>query len=355
MDLMHSAQLWTQRRIRFVITCGLLVVLALAFSACGGASQPDAAEPVPATEEPAVEPAAEPTAEAAEEPTVEPAEEPTAEAAEEPTAEPVEEPTAEPMEESAMAGDPENGAYIATLAGGCGCHFNRDIGALAGGNKFEGAFGVVYAPNLTPDPDTGLGSLSVLEIAHILQTGMRPDGSQLAPAMPYRAYSVLSDKEALDVAAYLHSLEPVANEIPPSELTGEIEAWMPASQPPAEPVTEPVARGEVLVTVARCGSCHTPSNEDGTPNMDLYLAGAPVREEIASNITPDEATGIGAWSAEEIAALMLTGTRPDGSQVEGAMAQQIERRFSQLTEDDAAAIGAYLKTIPAVENDPYAE
>jgi mono/diheme cytochrome c family protein len=172
--------------------------------------------------------------------------------------------------------------------------------------------------------------------------------------MPYHAFSALSDQEALNVAAYLLSLEPVANEVPERQLASEPEPFTPAAESPAEPPTDPVARGEELVTIARCGACHTPAGEDGAPNMDLFLAGGPIQnDEIASNITPDEETGIGAWSAEEIAHLMQTGERPDGSMVEGAMAQQIDRRFSLLTDADALAIGEYLKSIPPISNDPF--
>lgn len=341
------------------LAAGLLILLMVALGACQA--------PAPAAEAPA---AAEATTAPAEEATAEPAEEATAPAEEEATEEmtTTEEITAteavtaaEEMtatEEStgtsesgagAMAGDPANGSYIATLTGGCGCHMNRDLGALAGGNKFEGPFGVVYASNITPDPETGIGNWSAEEIALTLQTGAAPHG-QLAPAMPYMRFSVLSDKEALDVAAWLLSLEPASNVITESALTGEIAAYVPAVEPSAEPPTEPVARGEQLVTLAACGGCHTPKNEDGSAMADMLLAGAPLREEFASNLTPDEETGIGSWAEAEIAHFLMTGMYPDGSQVEGAMAQQIERRFSKLTEGDAAAIAAYLKSIPAVVN-----
>jgi hypothetical protein len=90
--------------------------------------------------------------------------------------------------------------------------------------------------------------------------------------------------------------------------------------------------------------------------MDMMLAGGPIQnDEISANITPDEETGIGAWTEQDIAHLLQTGMRPDGSMVEGAMAQQIERRFSTLNNEDALAIGAYLKSIPAVSNDPFAQ
>ncbi|HXF60652.1 MAG TPA: cytochrome c [Caldilineaceae bacterium] len=382
-----------RKPIRATGLLGLLLVLVLTIGACGQSEEPVTAPPAeePAAEEPAATepPAEEPAAEepAAEEPaaTEEPAEEaaPTEEPAEEavateaPTEEPTEEPAAEataapteePAEEAAATpeaaeegaaegatGDAASGEYIVTLSGGCGCHFNRDLGGLAGGNDFEGDFGVVYARNITPDPDTGIGNWSEDEIVNAIRLGQRPDGSQLHPIMPYARFSVLSDVEAHAVAAYLLSLEPIANEVPARELASEPAPFTPASEPGAEPPTDPVARGEQLVTVAHCSGCHTPTNEDGTPNMDLFLAGAPLGDdEISANITPHEELGIGAWTEEEIANFLRTGVKPDGSEADGSMAQAIDRRFSVLTEEDALAIAAYLKSIPAVEHDPYTQ
>ncbi len=327
-------------RPRLVVLCILLAVALLVLAACGGAETPaPAAEPAAAVVEPtatsAPEAEAEPTA------TAEPEAEATA------TAEPEPEPTAAAEEEAmAFTGDADAGKYIATLTGGCGCHFNRDLGGLAGGNAF--ADDTVFAANITPDMETGIGSLDEEDIVSILRTGAGPGGYQLHPAMPYRTFSALSQKEALDIAAYLHSLEPISNPVPARTLASDPEAYTPDAAL-AEPPTDAVARGEQLVMLARCGGCHTPSDDDGS----LMLAGATVRDSTSANITPDEETGIGSWTVEEIATLMRTGARPDGSAVEGAMAQQIERRFNVLTEADALAIAAYLKSIPAVNHDPF--
>lgn len=384
-DLVHKGT-------RVAFLCSLLVILALLLAACGGGGEepqpteappaateapaatdtPAATEAPAATETPAAGEEITETAEMTETEAVSPTEEVTA--TEEMTS--TEEMTgAEGMtgteemtsteevtstegvtEAAAGAGDAANGEYIATLTGGCGCHFNRDLGALAGGNKFEGPYGVVYAPNITPDPETGIGNWSEEDVAHVLHTGVTPDGTQLVRAMPYVAFSAMSNQEALDVAAYLFSLEPVANQVEARAVTTEPEPFTPDPAPPAEAPTDPVARGQELVTIARCGGCHTPTNEDGTPNMDLYLAGAPLQEdEISANITPSEEFGIGSWSEEEIAHYLQTGERPDGSLAQGSMAQQIERRFHLLTDTDAAAVAAYLKSIPAIEHDPYAD
>lgn len=332
-----SDRLFASRQPRWGLIAALLV-LVLILAACGAAATPaPAAEPAAAADPTATSaPEAEPTATAV--PEAEPTATPAPEA--EPTATAVAE--EEPM---AFTGDPDAGSYIATLTGGCGCHFNRELGGLAGGNAF--ADGAVTAANITPDMETGIGSLSEDQIVSLLRTGAG-DGYQLHPAMPYMAFSALSTKEAIDIAAYLHSLDPISNAIPARTLASEPAPFSPAPALDVPP-TDPVARGEQLVALARCGSCHTPQGDDGS----MMLAGATVRDSIAANITPDEETGIGSWTVEEIAALMRTGTRPDGSAVEGAMAQQIERRFNILTEADALAIAEYLKSIPAVSHNPY--
>ncbi len=353
---------------------GALLALTLALAAC----QPTApAEPAAApTEAPAAEPteapAEEPTAAPAEEPTAAPMEEATEVPAEEPTEAPMEEATEAPMEEATAtpvaeeeatatpvaeeegaAGNAELGAYLFNVARGCGCHFNRDAGALVGGNKFELPDGVVYSANITPHPTTGIGGLSVAEIATILQTGAGPGGYQLSPVMPYRDYAALSNEDALNLAAYLFTLDPVENAVPPRELTADPAPFTPDPAPAAMSPTEPVARGEMLVKLARCGQCHTPKNEDGSPNLEMNLAGNRVSDdEVAWNLTPDEATGIGALTEEEIATFLRTGELSDGSKVAGMMGTQIERYFSALTEDDALAIAAYLKSLPPIENDP---
>jgi mono/diheme cytochrome c family protein len=261
---------------------------------------------------------------------------------------------------TAGAGDPVHGEYLVTISGGCGCHFDSDLGGLAGGRKFEGPSGVVYAANLTSDMETGIAHDDDETLIGLLRTGQESEDGEtlvLSPIMPYHIFSILSDTDAQDIVAYLRTLPPINNPVPERELTEEPEPFTPAETPPAEAPTDPVARGEYIVTLAMCGRCHTPTNADGSPAEEMLLAGAPMSDdsgEVAANITPDEATGIGAWTEEQIAEFMRTGTEPDGEQIEGAMAQQIERRFSKLTEEDAAAIAAYLKSIPAVANDPSA-
>jgi mono/diheme cytochrome c family protein len=117
----------------------------------------------------------------------------------------------------------ERGAYLAAVMDCAGCH---TLGALLGAPDPEGhlagsqvgfqipGLGIFYPPNLTPDPETGLGRWSEADIIKAVRTGERPDGRMLAPAMPYRSYSALTDADAEALAAYLKSLPPVRHQAP---------------------------------------------------------------------------------------------------------------------------------------------
>jgi len=250
------------------------------------------------------------------------------------------------------AGDPGRGAYLFAAAEGCGCH-QTDKGFLAGGQEFDlGPAGKVYSRNITSDPDTGIGKWTEDEIVTAVRTGKTPDGRQLFPVMPYHIFSGMSDQDAHDLAAFIKTAPPIVNKVEDRELNVPV----PPFQPPAAPATAPtegVARGDYLVNhVAQCSDCHTPTDQAGNPIADKFLAGSSVEGQITPNLTPDTETGIGNWTAENIAELLKTGKRPDGSEVTGLMKQVVDGGFSKLTDADRLAIGSYLKTIPAVKNVP---
>lgn len=125
--------------------------------------------------------------------------------------------------ESIAAGDPGRGEYLATIMDCSGCHTpgaligQPDLGRpLAGSDVgFEiPGLGIFYPPNLTSDPETGLGRWSEANIITAVRTGVRPDGRQLAPVMPYHSYGRLANDDAVDLAAYIKSLKPVSHQVP---------------------------------------------------------------------------------------------------------------------------------------------
>jgi mono/diheme cytochrome c family protein len=343
-----------------LILAGCVAITPVQPGAAGGAtSAPSEEATVAATEEMTGEATAEP----AEEATITATEDMTGEATAKPTEEPVEEATAEPTEEATVTSTQEGstssnvqaGEYLVTISRGCGCHMNKDLGGFAGGAfAFKpGEGNSVYPANITPDKETGIGNWTPEQIAAAIRTGAKPDGTQLFPIMPYHAFSHLSDEDALNIAAYLLAQPPVSNAVPARVLATEPQPFTPDQTPPATAPTDPVARGEYLVQLARCSDCHTPKNEDGTPDTSLNLAGARIsQDEVSSNLTPDDDTGIGTVTADDIALFLRTGQYSDGTKVAGTMETQIKNYFSKLTEDDAKAIAAYLKSLPSISNDP---
>ena len=116
----------------------------------------------------------------------------------------------------------QRGRYLVHLAGCNDCHTpghflgKPDTARFLGGSDvgFElPGLGTFYGPNLTPDKETGLGGWTDKQVAHALKTGERPDGRVLAPAMPWRDFSNLTDADADAVVAYLRSLPPVHNKV----------------------------------------------------------------------------------------------------------------------------------------------
>jgi mono/diheme cytochrome c family protein len=110
------------------------------------------------------------------------------------------------------------GKYLVTIGGCTDCHTpgnflgHPDMKRYLGGSDVGFAIpglGVFVGRNLTPDKETGLGGWKRAQIITAFTTGKRPDGRQLAPIMPYEAYSHLSKSDANAIAAFLQSLPPV--------------------------------------------------------------------------------------------------------------------------------------------------
>jgi len=115
------------------------------------------------------------------------------------------------------------GKYLVSLGGCLDCHTpghflgKRDLKRLLAGSEvgFEiPGLGVFYGSNLTPDKETGLGAWTNEEIATAITAGARPDGRELAPAMPWRDFAALTKADALAIAVYLKSLPPIVNKVP---------------------------------------------------------------------------------------------------------------------------------------------
>ncbi len=245
--------------------------------------------------------------------------------------------SAAPAVRPQQAGDAEAGRYVAALTGGCGCHMG-DAGFLAGGS----------GPNITQDVETGIGGWSDQEIADAIRFGWHPDGHQLG-GMPFPMFSQIADDDIMDLVAFLRTVEPVTNDTSRPPRPEPLPRFEPAAPPPATAPMEGVARGDYIVNAtAACGTCHTPTNEDGTLDMSRYLGGKIGSRGIVANLTPHE-TGLGNWTEAQIATYLRTGVRPDGTKADGGrMAHLIEAGYQHWTEADAMAVAMYLKSLEPI-------
>jgi alcohol dehydrogenase (quinone), cytochrome c subunit len=247
------------------------------------------------------------------------------------------------------------GKYVFATAGGCACHTPPDgVGLNAGGMKFDLFIGVVYARNITPDPDTGIGKWTDLQLTNAIRRGERPDGSKLFPIHPYKNLGNIADDEIEALVAYLKSVKPIRSVVPPRSLKIPV----PTLTVPNAPKTAPrdgLARGAYLAAGAgHCTECHTPRRFDFSPDDAKFLAGGPgPQRSLSANITPHAETGIGRWTEAQIARFMRTGVKPSGQEAFSLMKTVIvgtSAGFKDLTEADALAIARHLKTVPAIEN-----
>lgn len=260
----------------------------------------------------------------------------------------------------------QRGEYLLHAAGGCGCHTDiKGKGAfMAGGRGIKTPFGVVYSTNITPAPQTGIGAWSEADFTNAMTQGVGPHGAPYLPVFPYTSFTRMTAQDVQDLRAYLFSLPPVERANTTHELRFPfgwrflIRFWKwwyfrPGALQPVATQTPEWNRGAYLATaLAHCGECHTPRNFLGGPKTSMHYAGAVdgPEGELAPNITPDEATGIGKWSSPDIVWYLQTGIKPDGDDTQGLMSELIEHGYKHLTETDLRAIAVYLRSVPPVRN-----
>lgn len=256
------------------------------------------------------------------------------------------------------------GEYIFHAAGCAACHTDVDNEGppLAGGRALKTPFGTFYSPNITPDPEHGIGDWSDDDFVRALREGVAPDGSHYYPSFPYTSYTRMRREDMLALKEYLFSRDPVARPNRSHELPwylsfrsllrfwkrmyfkeGEFEEVM------GRPATW--NRGAYLVlALGHCAECHTPRNRLGAIDVSMLFAGTrngPGGEAVP-NITPDVETGIGGWPRGDVAYFLQTGATPDGDYTGGEMAEVIDEGLSRLDKSDLEAMAEYLRSTPPI-------
>jgi mono/diheme cytochrome c family protein len=270
------------------------------------------------------------------------------------------------------------GKYVFDTVADCGgCHSQRDFSLVnapvvesgrGAGNvlseTMKGLPGTVVAPNITPDPETGIGRWTDGEKIRAIREGVDRDGNALFPMMPYQGFRHMSDEDAQAVVAYLNSLPPVRHALPKTQLAFPVGLMIKGAPQPAGTVPPPdrssrMKFGEYLVAMGGCADCHTPA-EKGQPIAGKKFAGGQLFDTtmgkvLSANITPDVETGIGKWS-EEFFVKKFHDYReyvekgcPKSPGPE-AFTLMPWLGFSQKDPDELGAIYTYLRSLPPVHN-----
>lgn len=255
-------------------------------------------------------------------------------------------------------------------AGGCAsCHAAPGAKGdaklvLTGGVELKTPFGTFVAPNISPDANAGIGAWTVADFVNAMKRGISPEGEHYYPAFPYTSYARMTDKDVVDLFAYLKSLKPDDTESADNKLAfpfnirrglGLWKRLYLSDQPVMKlaDATNEIKLGQYLVEgAAHCGACHTPRNPIGGLQNSRWLSGAISAEGEGKipNITP-HADGIASWSAAEIADSLETGFTPSFDSFGSTMAD-VQENMSKLPKVDRDAIAAYLKAIPPVSGKP---
>jgi mono/diheme cytochrome c family protein len=239
-----------------------------------------------------------------------------------------------------------NGRRLAVSRGCMECH-----GAEGRGRVFIDEMPIMRAVpgNITPGGPTA--EYTNDDWARAVRHGVRPDGSALL-FMPSADYRYLDDADLGAIVAYLRSRPPSSNDpgktrIGPMGRLLYLAGKLPLVQaelldhdapaPAAPPVGRTPEYGEYLAHM--CVGCHGPSYSGG------LIPGAPPAWPPARNITPDARTGIGAMTEAQFVAVMRTGRRANGAQIDPT--HMPWRQLALMTDDELVALYTYLRTVPA--------
>ncbi len=276
-------------------------------------------------------------------------------------------PERQPPSHWANLGEPDltNGETL-FWAGGCAsCHAAPNasgdaLKTLSGGQSLPTPFGTFHVPNISPDPQHGLGSWTVAEFGDAMTRGVGKNGEHLYPSFPYTSYARMTAQDINDLFGYLKTLPASTNDAPPHDLPFPLDMRLAlggwkflyfdkgAPRVQLANASADVARGQYLVEgPGHCGECHTPRTALGGLVNDKWLAGGPNPEGEGTipDITPGS-QAIGSWTVADIASYLETGFTPDFDSVGGSMVK-VQQNMAKLSAEDRNAIAAYLKAIPA--------
>ncbi len=265
-----------------------------------------------------------------------------------------------------QASSVERGEYIVNAVAHCFlCHSEQDwsgeepkilAGRQGAGALFpdEGIPGRLYAPNITPDNETGIGLATDEQLDKAIREGIGLDGRRLFPVMS--DFSMMSDEDLAAVIAYLRSQPAVSNKVPAREFPEPVLAGLPPAWPISRPVRGPsgdgqsLENGQYLAALGDCVGCHTAMNEMGQPRMEIAFGGGfelkgPWGDIVTPNITFDP-SGIEYYDEALFKKVLTTGD-PGARRLNKLMPVQIYRN---MTDSDMGSVFLFLQSLPRVKH-----
>ena len=259
----------------------------------------------------------------------------------------------------------ERGRYLATAGDCIACHSVPGGKPMAGGLSLATPLGPIVATNITPSKTHGIGTYTLAQFSDAMRHGVRADGANLYPAMPYTAYAKVSDADTAAMYDYfMHGVAAVdaapakVTDLPfPFNIRLSMAGWnllFLDKKPYVADAAKSVEwnRGAYLAQgLAHCTTCHTPRNALMAEQLSKELGGADLGTWHAPNITSDVNSGIGGWSQQELVDYLRTGRAANKAQAAGPMAEAIDHSLKHLNDSDLHAIAHYVKSVPALRDE----
>jgi len=252
----------------------------------------------------------------------------------------------------------KHGEYLVKIGDCLSCHTDIENNgkAFAGGLKIKTKFGSIYAPNITPDNETGIGQWTDDEFVRAVREGIAPDGSYYYPVFPYNYFNKMSKQDVLDIKAYLDVIPAVKQFNHPQEMHWPFNyrflqwGWRllffdfnKGKFKKNDQQSNAWNRGAFIVEGAgHCALCHTMLNNFGVPLKRYYLAGAFVEGYYAPNITSQGLKGINNKTVSDI---FRFGMMPTEVKLTGPMQEVYHNSLRYLDINDMLSIATYLKTV----------
>jgi mono/diheme cytochrome c family protein len=247
------------------------------------------------------------------------------------------------------------GAALAAIGDCAVCHTATHGQAFAGGRPLPTPFGTIYATNITPDPETGIGTWSEEAFRRAMRDGIDREGRRLYPAFPYPHFTRATDQDIGAIYAFLMTREPIKAKAPrnglpfPLNVRATVASWdllflRPGVWQPDPAQDAEWNRGAYLADgVGHCGACHTAHNLLGAERQSQFLAGGEAEGWDAPPLRSDSPSGA-PWSIDDLTAYLRTGFAAGHGVAAGPM-RAVSEELASVPDQDVRAIAVYVASL----------